>query len=132
MKKLILLISISISTSFAIANENTQEKMIKNHLHQYFLAFKNKNKHKLKSLVSSEYYSKLEKNNILANAFSKQVKRPMEDIDYKIIKAAKTKNRFFVNSKRKVEKNFDHYWYVVDLKNNKLLIHDMIFKEDLN
>ena len=132
MKKLILLISISISTSFAIANENTQEKMIQNHLHQYFLAFKNKNKHKLKSLVSSEYYSKLEKNNILANAFSKQVKRPMEDIDYKIIKAAKTKNRFFVNSKRKVEKSFDHYWYVVDLKNNKLLIHDMIFKEDLN
>ena len=124
--KYILILLFSLNSLPVFSNEQVQS-----HLENYFLGFRNKDEQAIKKLVSDKYFKMLKKNNTLKKSFSMQSKkRPIEKLDYKIIKAAQTPNKFFANTKRKSEKEFDHYWYTLELKDNGFKITDMIMLEE--
>jgi hypothetical protein len=100
-------------------------------MEKYFVSFRNKDEASIKSLVSPKYFKMLKANGTLANSFKMQDNtRPIEKLDYKVIKSASVNSRFLVNTKRKIEKEFDHYWYTVEVKKEKLKITDMIMLEE--
>ena len=71
----------------------------------------------------------LKSNGTLEKTFEMQKPVPADKIDFdiKITKAARTPNKYFVNIKDKKDKHFGENWYVVNLKEKKYIIDDMVF-----
>ena len=101
---------------------------------EYVLSIINKDETKYRSLVTKDFLSKQMKNNFVKENFSKKTSKQKKEIkfDFKFIKAAVTKDKYFINIKEKKDKDFDDNWFIV-IKNknlNKYMIHSIQHMED--
>ena len=123
MRKLILLLPLSTLSAFE------KEQEFKSLMKEYLVGLNTKNKDKLSEICSEKYMKLLKSNGTLEKTFEMQKPVPADKIDFdiKITKAARTPNKYFVNIKDKKDKHFGENWYVVNLKEKKYIIDDMVF-----
>lgn len=91
------------------------EKELKELANQYVLSILNKDEKAYKSLITKKYLKEQKENNFLKETFSKEVKviKKEIDFDFKLKKAAVTKNKYLINIKEKKDDKFDENWFVV-------------------
>ena len=108
-----------------------KEKEFKSLMKNYLIGLNTKDKSKLKEVCSKKYMDLLQSNGTLKETFKKQKLVPPEKIDFdiKVQKAARTPNKFFVNIKDKKDDHYGEHWYVVNLKEKKYVIDDMVFRD---
>jgi hypothetical protein len=121
----------TVDTTFS---KETIEKELKGLANQYVLSILNKDEKAYKSLITKKYLKEQTENNFLKETFSKQVKviKKEIDFDFKLKKAAVTKNKYLINIKEKKDDKFDENWFVVikEKDSNKYKIDSIQHLED--
>lgn len=119
MKSLIVIL-ILLFTFSSFASSKAEMKSV---MHTYLESIKTADKIKLKKVVSDNYYKLLAKDGQLEKLFKQQKKDDKKiDFDMKFQKYHNKKDHFLVNIKDKSQKEYGHYWYVVEFKNGKYKI----------
>lgn len=119
MKKIIICIIIFSSFNAFASSQAKMQKV----MHTYLHSIKTANKVKLQEVVSKKYYELLNKENQLEELFKQQSKDNKKiTFDLKFQKYHNKENHFLVNIKDKSKEEYDHYWYVIVLKDGKYKI----------
>lgn len=118
--KSIIIIFILLSSNLVFAKSQSDMHKV---MHTYLHSIKTANKTKLKEIVSDKYFKVLNKDGQLEKLFKQQTKNKKKiTFDIKFQKYHNKKNLYLVNIKDKTQKDYGHYWYVVEHKDGKYKI----------
>lgn len=118
--KLLLTLFIVFTSMLTFAKS---EKKMHSLMHSYLHSIKTADKVKLKEILSEKYFNLLNKDKQLDQLFKQQTNDNKKiTFDLKFQKYHNKKDHFLVNIKDKSQKEYDHHWYVVILKDGKYKI----------
>jgi len=128
MKQIVFLLFIFLSLP-VVAIEKSKDSEIKGLMTSYLEALHKRDLKKLQKMTSPKYFEFLNKNFLIKKIQQDRKFRP-NGFDIKIKKANIKKDQFFINIKDKASKEYTDFWYVLKLKEKKLIISNMVHKEN--
>lgn len=121
------------TVEFSFSNEkdrNDLSKLAHNYLHAVLSA----DLESYKGLVTPKFFKEQTKSRFIKKAFRGKKNFSINDIkiDIKVKKAAKTKNKYFLNLKEKTKKEYDDDWFIVlkDIKSDQWKIDGLSHQEE--